>query len=385
MSQEKNTVIRASAGTGKTFQLSNRFIGLLAAGQPLDGILATTFTRKAAGEILDRVLVRLADASARPRRSSRSSLAHIEGPPLDCGRCLGLLENTPPLHRLRISTLDSFFIEIAQSFGLELGFPTGWAITEDLDDAAIRDEAVRLLLEKEDTKNVVRLMHLLNKGDATRSVSQQITDLVTKLYAVFCEAPAEAWKSLRRRKLLGADELRGAIEALGVLELAGDKRFQKAVDTDRKTIVGGGEKGWESFLSKGLAAAVLDGTEVYYKKPIPDNAFAVYRPLVEHATAVVLGRIVDRTEATWDLLQRFDAEYQRLKAARRAFRFEDVTRRLSGPAIGDRLEEVGYRLDGHVAHLLLDEFQDTSPHGTRRAEWSWISPIRAPSSLRCLG
>ena len=386
MSQEKNTVIRASAGTGKTFQLSNRFIGLLAAGQTLDGILATTFTRKAAGEILDRVLVRLADAVLDPEKLAELA-EHVEGPPLDCGRCLGLLrEMLRHLHRLRISTLDSFFIAIAQSFGLELGFPTGWAITEDLDDAAIRDEAVRLLLEKEDTRDVVRLMHLLNKGDATRSVSQQITDLVTKLYAVFCEAPAEAWKSLRRRKLLGADELRGAIEALGVLELAGDKRFQKAVDTDRKTIVGGGEKGCESFLSKGLAAAVLDGTEVYYKKPIPDNALAVYRPLVEHATAVVLGRIVDHTEATWDLLQRFDAEYQRLKAAQRAFRFEDVTRRLSGPAIGDRLEEVGYRLDGHVAHLLLDEFQDTSPQ-----QWRALRPFArrvvagADRSLFCVG
>ena len=47
-------VIRASAGTGKTFQLSNRYLELLAAGVPGDQILASTFTRKAAGEILDR-------------------------------------------------------------------------------------------------------------------------------------------------------------------------------------------------------------------------------------------------------------------------------------------------------------------------------------------
>ena len=53
----RHVVIRASAGTGKTYQLSNRFIGLLAAGVPPEQILATTFTRKAAGEILDRVLL----------------------------------------------------------------------------------------------------------------------------------------------------------------------------------------------------------------------------------------------------------------------------------------------------------------------------------------
>ena len=61
--QFTNVVIRASAGTGKTFQLSNRFIALAADGRPLDAILASTFTRKAAGEILARVLSRLADAA----------------------------------------------------------------------------------------------------------------------------------------------------------------------------------------------------------------------------------------------------------------------------------------------------------------------------------
>ena len=40
-----NVIIRASAGTGKTYQLAVRFIGLLAAGARPDEILATTFTR----------------------------------------------------------------------------------------------------------------------------------------------------------------------------------------------------------------------------------------------------------------------------------------------------------------------------------------------------
>ena len=47
-----HVVIRASAGTGKTFQLANRFLGLASAEQPVDRILAATFARKAAGEIL---------------------------------------------------------------------------------------------------------------------------------------------------------------------------------------------------------------------------------------------------------------------------------------------------------------------------------------------
>jgi len=72
-----HVVIRASAGTGKTYQLAVRFIGLLAAGARPDEILATTFTRKAAGEILDRVLYWLATAAADDKE--RSKLADAIG------------------------------------------------------------------------------------------------------------------------------------------------------------------------------------------------------------------------------------------------------------------------------------------------------------------
>ena len=57
------TLLRASAGTGKTYQLTLRIIALLSAGESPARILATTFTRKAAGEIQNRLFRRLAEAS----------------------------------------------------------------------------------------------------------------------------------------------------------------------------------------------------------------------------------------------------------------------------------------------------------------------------------
>ena len=56
-------VIRASAGTGKTHKLSSRYLELPFRVCPADRILATTFTWKATGEILARVIKRLADAA----------------------------------------------------------------------------------------------------------------------------------------------------------------------------------------------------------------------------------------------------------------------------------------------------------------------------------
>src|SRR5262245_16115681 len=80
-----SVIIRASAGTGKTYQLAVRFIGLLAAGARPDEILATTFTRKAAGEILDRVLSWLAEAAT--DTAKRAQLSESIGKQLSPEKC----------------------------------------------------------------------------------------------------------------------------------------------------------------------------------------------------------------------------------------------------------------------------------------------------------
>src|SRR6266851_2885185 len=130
-------VIRASAGSGKTHQLTSRYIGLLAAGVDPDTILATTFTRKAAGEILDRVLDRLAQAAG-DRAGGKALGEQIGRRDLEPGDFTRLLRTLLlGLHRVRIGTLDSFYIKLAGSFGLELGLPPGWSIGEEVDDQAL--------------------------------------------------------------------------------------------------------------------------------------------------------------------------------------------------------------------------------------------------------
>ena len=101
-----HVTIRASAGSGKTFQLSNRYLSLLNKGVPPELILAVTFTRKAAGEIFDRILLRLADAAeSEAKRAELSKLMRAE---LTAERCQELLcAVTNSLHKLRIGTLDS--------------------------------------------------------------------------------------------------------------------------------------------------------------------------------------------------------------------------------------------------------------------------------------
>lgn len=362
-----NVVVRASAGTGKTFQLSNRYIALTGDGASPDTILATTFTRKAAGEILDRVLFRLAEAAA--DAGKLDALAqNIGDRSFDRPRCLSVLRQlVRHIHRLRVSTLDSFFIQIAQSFALELGLPPGWQIAEEIDDARLRTEAIRSVLEKEKTDVVVRLMHLLTKGEASRSVADQISTLVNELYGFYTEAPPEAWSALPRRKALKPEEYQGAIIALESATLPADKRFEKARAGDLANALA---ENWPVFLSKGIAAKVLAGERKYYKKDLPDDLVAAYVPLLEHAQAQLINMIADQTEATRSLLARFDEIYRQLKLRRRSLRFDDVTRLLADRLDEGELERIVYRLDARVAHLLLDEFQDTSP-----GQWHVLRPF----------
>src|SRR5437773_7648927 len=60
-----NVALEASAGTGKTRVLVDRYINLLRAGVDPSNILAITFTRKAATEMRERILSTLREAASR--------------------------------------------------------------------------------------------------------------------------------------------------------------------------------------------------------------------------------------------------------------------------------------------------------------------------------
>ncbi|MBT6102554.1 MAG: UvrD-helicase domain-containing protein, partial [Verrucomicrobia bacterium] len=70
MNRIPNMMIRASAGSGKTFQLTNRFIRLLLHGEAPERIIALTFTRKAAGEFFEGILDKLAKAASDPAEAA---------------------------------------------------------------------------------------------------------------------------------------------------------------------------------------------------------------------------------------------------------------------------------------------------------------------------
>src|SRR5437867_690332 len=106
---ERNLAVRANAGSGKTSVIVERIVQLLAKswdeGAPLNlsALVAITFTRKAAGELQERLA------------ESFRQLARVTQDPREQAYWTSLLEELP---RAMVGTIDSFCGRILREFGL---------------------------------------------------------------------------------------------------------------------------------------------------------------------------------------------------------------------------------------------------------------------------
>ncbi|PAW63397.1 MAG: hypothetical protein B9S36_04870, partial [Verrucomicrobiia bacterium Tous-C2TDCM] len=143
-------MILASAGSGKTWQLTNRYIALMAlqlrSGEPVapERILAATFTKKAAGEFFDSILVKLAEAATDPTKAA--ALAGDREDPLapllatltpeDYTRLLRAFISQMP--RLFLGTLDSFFANLLRAFPAEFGLTGDFETMDEYQSSVAR-------------------------------------------------------------------------------------------------------------------------------------------------------------------------------------------------------------------------------------------------------
>lgn len=368
----------ASAGTGKTFQLTNHFLRLLFAGVSPERILATTFTRKAAGEILDRVLERLANGARGGK--ALSELAHFtEQPDLSQADCLRLLGNlTRVIDRFQVRTIDAFFVQLANLFALDLELPPDWSIVDEREDAELREEAVQSVLGDGHKSEWLELLRSLKAGAAPSRVHDELLSQLNQGRDLFLESSAGAWSRVQPVGKLDSDALGASLTNLEAAELPQTKtgnpngHYVKAL----ANVVQAAETGdWTALVEKGLGRGLIDCSCVYYNIPYPDSLIEALTPIVTHAVACLVEEIAQRNAALQELLRRFEGRYQDLKRSRGAYRFDDLPVALAGNTHGgrpieDRELDLWFRLDSRLDHLLLDEFQDTAP-----LQWRILAPL----------
>jgi len=363
-------LILASAGSGKTFQLTNAMIGRLLAGEPASNLLATTFTRAAAGEILHRALARLSDAAVE-EEALKEIRAHVD-PGATRRRCAEALERVvSELHRLSVMTIDAFFSRLATSFAFELGLAPGWRMIDEEEDERLRSQAVERALREAPPKEMFDLLRDLH-GEGIRSEAHSmLMRLVKENYSAYLGTidNEAAWSAIEPSgAALDGASIAAAMDALNpdlVPQTAKglpDKRWMGALS---KAVDAIDAADWEGLLESGLgkalfSAAAVGGEPAFYGKPFPDALSAALLPVVEHARHRLTTTHAARTRAARSLLERFDSAYTERKRAAGGVTFDDPLRLLTEAEATGRMEHLRFRLDARIGHVLLDEFQDTS-------------------------
>ena len=162
--------ISASAGSGKTYSLTRLFIRrLLRDRNAYRGMLAITFTNKAANELRERILKRLHELSNPELPAGEDDFFGFADRKLLAERASEILKTV--LHQsefLQVGTIDSFFQQIFSHLAIELGLPPGLKTeinlqgikAELLEEGLMRQdpEAMRILIE-----NLRRQLQYLGK------------------------------------------------------------------------------------------------------------------------------------------------------------------------------------------------------------------------------
>ena len=367
-------VYLASAGTGKTYKLAGRFLKLLFNEISASDILATTFTRKAAGEILDRVLSWVAEAPVDEEKLKELRDATGLGDKITPDLCHDLLAKlTRELDAFNVRTIDSFFVESAKVFALELGMNANWTIIEDDADQQLRIDAIVELFKTESISNLNRLVLNINEGENKRSVHDTTLELIKTGLDALRDSSPTAWEQIKPESSPASTESSCLVDELESLSTLLTQAGQLAV-ADKKLRADLGDfikhRDWAGLFKYTAIANVRNGIPTYRKMTLPGEWVEFLQRLNQQAKVHLSTALASRNKAMRELLEKFDANYREIKNKRGQYVFEDFPLALSGNNVLGDTNSSSFRLSRKVDHLLLDEFQDTSV-----IQWRVLKPL----------
>jgi ATP-dependent exoDNAse (exonuclease V) beta subunit len=393
-------LITASAGTGKTYSLASRFIQLMEYGVPPESIMAVTFTKKAAGEIFDRIITRICDMALHPEKSENA-----------CTRFPA--EKLPDLIRrltasnsgdLQISTIDSFFMRLMQSFAPDFGIWGNISLLDESDDRYRRKILNRWLAELRSEEEQDALRELIKEADASNKggIYESLIKLVNSISSYWKQniqstsdgLPPQIRYSPYRinaddvMKVDECDEcigrLRGfAKEYSDLHEVLGKRgmdtlarRLEKLADALEKNFAGAFFHRLDSDVTKLLETLNNknpdkiwcdddDDAPLAYSIELSEGLPALIRKAVRHIRALAAYQARRKTLAVAELIGKFEKIYSDAVRSSGKLTFADLPAIMinsdsSETLLGPEDHSLEMRLDARFDHYMLDEFQDTA-------------------------
>ncbi|MDB4679322.1 UvrD-helicase domain-containing protein, partial [Rhodopirellula sp.] len=285
------------------------------------------------------------------------------------------------IHRLRISTLDSLFTQLAKSFPFDLRLPAAWRLTDEIEDQWLRERAVESMISQLEQAEMSSLMSMLGKGEIRRSIAHELLQVIENAYSMQRQCEKDVWLGVKCPKQPSEETIRNAVVAFRSAEPRQKRLRQKLLAFAEILENGDHESLIEETLVTNYEIARRTGTPLtYYRSEFPDGLEAAFDTLYSVAKVKHLSLLCVQNEGTGRLLEVYEQHVSGLTEVARVLSFEDIGVRLSSFFRQFEPGEILQRLDGSIDHLLLDEFQDTSP-----VQWQVIYPFANHCAKRCEG
>ena len=375
----RHVVVEACAGAGKTWMLVARIVRALVDGAEPQDILAITFTRKAAGEMRTRLADWLREASALSLAQAKARLVEYGVPvaeaPGKAAALIGLHERVLASGRaVEVRTFHAWYTQLLRAAPMDLlaslGLAPGMTPLEDISDlkpalmqafhaAVIADETLRTDYRLLSVRHGRSLLNAWFDAALARRAEIELAAAAAVLEtsvepAANANAPAQvrdaafvARVQALARQLAARDKYRLQCQAAAQLLL--DSLAQA---DDRLAYEG---------LRKALFTDAGAGTPRKQLGELPEQA-DLCDSLERMAAQIAQGQAHEDHAAMVRLSRVLFAEYAALKQRRQQIDMGDLERvalaLLADHALSGWIQE---RLDARVRHLLIDEFQDTSP------------------------
>lgn len=397
------TIYKASAGSGKTYQLTMGYLELLFRyPHSYRHILAVTFTNKAASEMKSRILDRLHALSALDPWDQSEDLSqlvnstgkHAETIISQAGQILSLILND--YSRFSVGTIDRFFQSIIRAFTREMGLPAGFNL--ELDRKRVLEEAIdRLFLNLGEDNELLSWMLRLAESRIEESrgwnFREEISNLGDELFSeAYQEIMLDAKNRISREMLndFVADLEKQKKDCLRQMMQVGSR----ALELMR-------ENGFteEDFLRKstgpaGFLIKIADGTKTSLTDSLKEGTRDISKWISQKETNQA--KIIFVEETLMPSLQKIYTVSIHLNSIeqirqyvfalgilgdlsgrilditdeKNLFLLSDTSRFLKGLINNNPTPFIYEKTGNNIEHILLDEFQDTSVF-----QWENFKPL----------
>ncbi|GAA9013381.1 RecB-like helicase [Helicobacter pylori] len=350
--------LKASAGSGKTFALSVRFLALLFKGANPSEILTLTFTKKATAEMKERILDYLKILQKenledeKEKEKSQNILKELEekyrlNPSFVQNRAQKIYQRFLNAE-IRISTIDAFFQSILRKFCWFVGLSANFEVNEDT--KAHQQQLNEIFLSALNNEQLEELSVFIAQclsydSYTSDSILERLRFLKNKLYLF---DPNKKEPAFDEKGFL--EKLRSLNKQIQSVETASNEA-KKAIKCDD----------FRGFLNSSLTWLEKKSEYRYFKK------FKDEIPTLESECEEIendLKRYYEaRESALFKKFPKFIQLYDKATSKIQALDFDAIKDKVHALLNGHEempAEFFYFRLDSRIAHILIDEFQDTS-------------------------